>query len=244
MSRISCANTTLIESSVAVHRSTLPPAPRPRRCRRSGRRPATAGCRTARSSSSVCAGGTPCSNAAARMNGLNDEPGWCWVGGQVQLVLMEVLAREHRADRAVARVDGHDRRVGMGACRGSACTPRTAGPRPAARTSCHFGSSVVMIFRPPSNRVRLPRLLALARASRTSRSRSQDLADHVAHEERLVPLGDAFAGALRAARAVAASCAPRERLIPMGSTLRPGRPSGRARRCAGSCAFFGWSSGS
>ena len=29
MSRISCANTTLIESSVAVHRSTLPPEPAP-----------------------------------------------------------------------------------------------------------------------------------------------------------------------------------------------------------------------
>ena len=42
----------------------------------------------------------------------------------------------------------------------------------------------------------LPRLLALAQGVERSVRVVQDLADHVAHEEGLVPLGDAFAGAV------------------------------------------------
>ena len=174
------------------------------------------------------------------MKGLNDDPGWCWVGGQVQLVLVEVLAREHRADRAVARVDRDDRGVGMCACRWFGRLTAYGWSAACCAYFCHFGSSVVMIFRPPSNRVRLPRLLALARARRTRRSRcSRIWLDHVAHEEGLVALRDPCRRPPAAPAAARFACAPGS-LDPDRSTSAPRatiRSSTSLRRIRPS---FGW----
>src|SRR4029079_19482909 len=72
MSRINCANTTLIESWVAVHRSTLPPVPAPSALSTQCAWSCRSGLQNGKELELLCDGGTPCSNAAARMYGLND----------------------------------------------------------------------------------------------------------------------------------------------------------------------------